>query len=169
MRTRFLLGTVLLMALTVAACERAMAPPQEKAVTPEEALAKHQADISDSERASRAYLGKLTDAIKSEATNKAWADRKTTEVRASFAAAGFKAESLRTLECKSTLCSAEIVLPAEPISGANPPADAVLQWLSRTEPCAFTTAPAVEGEEGKAVVIHVYINCEATETTKPAR
>jgi hypothetical protein len=137
-------------------------------LTLDEMVAKRKADISESERAQRAYLAKLAEGTKAEATNEAWAGKKSAEFRASFTAAGFRRESLRSLECKSTLCSAEIALSPELTSDGKSPVDSVVQWLSGTEPCAFTVAPA-EGAAGKEVAIQVYINCGMPAEAKPAQ
>jgi hypothetical protein len=175
MRTRSLVGPILLIVLSLSACERSPAPETQKPTpervpTSDEAIAKRKADVAESERASKAYLAKLADAVKAEATNETWAAQKTKDVRASFAKAGMSAESLRSLECKSTLCSAEIVLPAKPMSGPYTAPDLVLQWLTQTEPCAFATAPAErDGKDGQEVLIQVYINCGVPEAAKTAQ
>jgi len=131
-------------------------PAPEKPVTVEELVAKHNADVAASEQSARELLGKLEAELAADAKSEAFAAAKGKAIAEAFASSGVRIAKLTAVDCRTTRCGLTFTAPASAQVGGLPASDAIVAWLGRSEPCAFTSQTSMQGD---VAMVRVLVHC----------
>jgi len=162
--TMRLITLALVLAVALAACGAPQgqppappAPPApEKPVTVEELVAKHNADVAASEQSARELLGKLEAELAADAKSEAFAAAKGKAIAEAFASSGVRIAKLTAVDCRTTRCALTFTARASAQVGGLPASDAIVAWLGRSEPCAFTSQTSMQGD---VAMVRVLVHC----------
>jgi hypothetical protein len=158
--TMRLITSGLVLAAALGACRAPQgqppAPPAPKEpVTVEELVAKHDADVAASEQSARELLGKLEAELAADAKSEAFA-AKGKAIAEAFASSGVRIAELTAVDCRTTRCGLTFTAPAAAQVGGLPASDAIVAWLGRSEPCAFTSQTSTQGD---VATVRVLVHC----------
>ncbi len=155
--------------LTGAASAQQQAAPG--GLAPEMFAARMLAEMEAGQKARRADLRRLEEAVNAEPRRDAWASAEEGRLKEAFAGRGERAApgaeqaatragagSLAMLDCRAARCAIEVTLPQDlPPDRHVAELQAIEAWIATSQPCAYTLFPSGPGSDEP---VRAFTECE---------